>query len=1268
MPYAQADLARHTFGSLINGIVDDQPRPLPYANFGQTPIALHAGQVIGILEECPCSPPEHCEIYLGLAEVFEGLPPVEEGAEGAYPDGYPYLVQQPQSSLDIDKANVSEHWGTEKRQEVLDVIQQNAPLFRNELGCFNDGVEMPIPFKNGADVEDLKQVPYSLSIKDRRAMDEILDPLKDIGVVEDVPLGKPSPVSSPAFVVWKDGKPRVVVDLRRVNSKLYVDAYPLPKQDDILTAMHGSEVFSVLDMTKSFFQQKICPGDRWKTAFVSPHRGQEQLTVSTMGLASSPSFFQHRMEQLFGKYLWKFVLVYIDDTIIFSKDIDSHIRHLSTVLRILCKSGATLSLAKCFFAQPGLRALGHFVSRLGLSTVEQKVEAVRALAFPTNLQELEHGLGFFGYYRKFVPYFAAIARPLQILKTRGFKGVSVDKKIRKAHAIKTKVADVAEGSDPPDTLIARCKEAWETLKEKLCSAPTLAFPNFDRPFILYVDGSRERGYGVALHQEDLEGVERPILFLSKELNPTEENYWPSELETGALVWALEKLPQYLDHGKMTVYTDHSSLRDAFKDQGPVRGKRSLRLANWRLFLSKYQDRMEIRHRPGKQHINADALSRMPTEESPVEESPTLLVPASVRTWIPARSNAKLLPEQNVQLQHAYPVRTRRMTAAPLVTTPDATEPTGDSLEPMPPSPQDRSPSPNDTDASVPEQRSRPAFPLPDDVTATTVPDRTPELLHDPQNGLPIPDEVNTDVPEPVPLPTGPTPSGNATDSEPFHALHVHPGILKAIARQLPSDKSLGKIYSLLVRLYNDTKSEAGGPRTTFQSFRRDPKSKLLFFLDGDRERLCIPLKSQRKVFEAAHDNRAHVGGNRVYYYLREHIFFPKMRKRILEYVTNCPTCQGAKPKRIHPWGDLHPIPHPDRPLSVLCFDFVDGLPLSTQGNDKLLTITCKSTKYIKSIPGQETWTAEDWANAFFVQIYGDWGFPDQIISDRDSKFLSRFWGRLFQLARVDLAFTTAHHSAADGQSERTNQTLTHALRCALGGTYDQSSWEDLLPFVQIALNTSINASTGETPYQLLYGREAKAELGVPNRDEDNGWIQRRIDLRNEAADAVKLAQARMKIYYDEQHSVPHFDDYAYLRLSKKNEKGYHLENQTKLSFNKIGPFRILRAFGNLAYEIELPDWLKGMHPVISVEHLEPAPPDPYHRHRPDPGPIHVDGEERYIIDKILSHETRRVPGQRRGIWYQVKWLGYEATTWEPRSSLLEQVPRLLKAYHDDARR
>ena len=104
-----------------------------------------------------------------------------------------------------------------------------------------------------------------------------------------------------------------------------------------------------------------------------------------MGLSTSPAFFQYRMEKLFGGYLWKFVLVYIDDTIIFSKDIDTHIDHLSSILRILSSSGVTLNLSKCHFVQLGLKALGYWVDRLGLSTLDEKVEVVRELRFPETL-------------------------------------------------------------------------------------------------------------------------------------------------------------------------------------------------------------------------------------------------------------------------------------------------------------------------------------------------------------------------------------------------------------------------------------------------------------------------------------------------------------------------------------------------------------------------------------------------------------------------------------------------------------------------------------------------------------------------------------------------------------------------------------------------------------------------------------------------------------------------------------------------------------------
>jgi hypothetical protein len=131
--------------------------------------------------------------------------------------------------------------------------------------------------------------------------------------------------------------------------------------------------------------------------------------------------------------------------------------------------------------------------------------------------------------------------------------------------------------------------------------------------------------------------------LSKDLTPAEHNYWPTELETAALIWMLQKVPHFLDNGKITVYTDHKAIMDTFKDMGPV-NKRSVRLANWRLFLSKYQDRMDIKHRPGKTHANADGLSRIPRK------------PATDHVLHPAEGPIQL--QKHTFPVYAFPVQTR----------------------------------------------------------------------------------------------------------------------------------------------------------------------------------------------------------------------------------------------------------------------------------------------------------------------------------------------------------------------------------------------------------------------------------------------------------------------------------------------------------------------------------------------------------------------------------------------------------------------------------
>jgi hypothetical protein len=161
----------------------------------------------------------------------------------------------------------------------------------------------------------------------------------------------------------------------------------------------------------------------------------------------------------------------------------------------------------------------------------------------------------------------------------------------------------------------------------------------------------------------------------------------------------------------------------------------------------------------------------------------------------------------------------------------------------------------------------------------------------------------------------------------------------------------------------------------------------------------------------------------------------------------------------------------------------------------------------------------------------------------------------------------------------------------------------------------------------------------------------------------------MKIHYNANYTPPKFEKFVYLRLSKKHKKGYHLQNQTKLSFNKIGPFRILERYkGDLSFKLELPEWLTGIHPVISVEFLEPAPPDPYQRPRPEPGHVTIKGEEHYIIEKVIEREMRKVPGIRKRVaFYKIKWLDYQDTTWEPESTLQQQIPQLLHKFESERR-
>lgn len=1193
--YPIADLAINRFGSCVNAVMNGAAEPIPFSNFGDATIRIPANTIVGIFEAADPLP-EVVHSYLNMADIFEGLPPIatEDISDSPVPMGAPFLVHPPEEDpVDdlLSTANISDVWGDDVREKGHEILREFKALFRNELGRFNDGINMPIVFKADADLSDLRQAAFNLSKRERDDMDTILDPMKKEGTLQPVPLGEPPPIATPAFVVYRNEKPRVVLDMRRFNTKLQLNAYPLPRQETILGALGGSEVFSSLDLTKGFFQQPIAPEDRWKMTLTTAHRGLEQLTVATMGLATSPAFFQARMEKLFGNYLWRFVLVYIDDIIIYSRTVEEHFEHLRTILRLLENSGVTLSLTKCFFLQPSIKALGRHVSRLGIATLEDKVEAIRALEFPKNLRGVEHVIGLFGYYRQYIPYFADIIAPLQELKKIGFKDAPRKGKKRERFAESVTIGTGDKSRNRmSDDLLTRCRTAFVELQDKLCTAPVLAFPDFDRNFILYVDGSKERGFGVALHQEDKDGNEKPILYLSKELSAAEKHYWPTELETAALVWALQKLPQYLDGAKFTVVTDHLAIRDSFRNGEPL-NKRGPRLTSWRLFLAKYMPYMSIVHRSGKTHLNADALSRL-----------------------------KTVPVNMIQIQQWF--------------TDDSAFLIHDDVCNLP-----------DLEFEEPRERQSVRTTLDGDICLVS-------------------EEIYT----------------MATETSPAQfksvLLHIDSTFGQTVAIALPNDKSFRRLYKKMVQRFEASPEDAR--ITTFENFRYDSESGLIYFRDTDvKERLCIPDSLIQEVFKMAHDNRAHIGTQRTYDWLKECIFIRRLWRRTRKYVSGCPVCKLAKPDYSQASGLLMPIPPPESQMVIYCVDFVTALPLSTHNHNAFMSITDQLSKWICVVKGRDDWSAEEWADAYYSQVYEHIGLPEVMISDRDSKFTGHFWQQLCSRTKVRLSLTTACHPQADGQSEVTNKTLIHTLRCAIAGLFDQSGWEDLLPYVIQILNESPNASTGFSPYHLRFGRLPRTnQVFAPpekvispmplTKDGAKEFITRHEALLAEATDAIKLAQARMKIYYDEgrKNFSWQVGDMVYLKLAKGTNDGYKLlQNQTKLSFIKLGPYPITEVVNPLAFRVGLPQWL-SIHPVISVDHLELDRPDEFGRPQPNPGPIIDDnGVEKYIVEEILSKEMRKKKGaSRREAWYLVRHLGYDDAEWIEGRILREDIPNEVRKF------
>ena len=442
------------------------------------------------------------------------------------------------------------------------------------------------PYDHAIDLEPGKVPPftkiYPLAPTERDALKEFVEENLRKGYIRP----SKSPAAAPVFFVKKkDGTLRLVVDYRKLNEITVKNRYPLPLTMELVDALQKAKVFTTLDLRWGYHNVRLKEGDEWKAAFRTKE-GHFEPTVMTFGLTNAPATFQHMMNDIFKDLIGVYVIIYLDDLLIFSEDESMHDEHVREVLRRLRENDLFCKPEKCKFRQSTVEYLGLLISQGNVSMDPAKVAAVVDWPTPKKLKDVQAFIGFANFYRRFIRDFSHIVRPLTNLAKKDSKWVW-----------------------GPDQ-----QHAFDELKRQFTTAPILAMPDLDRPFTIECDAS-DFATGAVLSQKGKDDLLHPVAFLSKSLNDAERNYEIYDKELLAIVRALDEWRHYLEGAayKLDIVSDHRNLLYFAEARRITR-----RQARWSLFLSRFN--FEIRHKAGKLLGKPDALSRRPDLAPDVDDN------------------------------------------------------------------------------------------------------------------------------------------------------------------------------------------------------------------------------------------------------------------------------------------------------------------------------------------------------------------------------------------------------------------------------------------------------------------------------------------------------------------------------------------------------------------------------------------------------------------------------------------------------------------------
>ena len=999
----------------------------------------------------------------------------------------------------------------------------------------------------------------------------------------------PKPHTSPPLL-------RTVFDLRERNKNTVKLTSPLPDMEGMLRRTASRPFRTMLDMKNAYEQIRVVPEHVPRTAVTTPD-GNMVSHVLQQGDCNAPATYQTLMNHLFSSYIGRFMDIYLDDIVIYSETLEDHVKHVKSVLDILKREKLYLSRSKLHFIQPELKLLGRVIDNEGIRMDATKVDSVLNWKVPTNRDLLRGFIGSVGYLADDIP---GIRIPMGVLSaitgdTVPFRWGFVEQ--RAFEDVKTLVHQTREHHRVPLTYEAGAPPIW-----------------------MITDGCSTGISGLVSQGDDWKTA-KVAAFYSAKLNPAQQNYPVHEIEMLAGIETMLRHADILQGTRFKWLTDHKGLTHLLNQKNL-----SGRQARWLEKISAFD--FEVVYIPGSENTLADALSRIYMNDSPgttrsraeftqhdiLDDDTVHITSDLVEIPILAGIEARVATRRGS--------RVRRLTEKAAAAKETET----------------------DFVPSIPAERKEGESPHIQQTSPSQNTGTEPDTSLRVTNTAPATSLRITDTPDKV---TEPSPSITTEDNT----------LVDSVTDLWLNQEHLGlDIWSELQGRYLEdpffrTILEKPNEFRNFES-----KEGLIYLKENGRNALCIPKvmiqgRNAREIIIAeAHSMLAHLGASKTIDYLRDHTWWRDMVSDVKAYCETCHTCKTSKPNNQKPYGLLNPLPVPTYPWESVGIDFVGPLPESGNRDgifDSLTVVICLLTSMVHLIPSRINYNAPQLAELMFEHVYKLHGLPKNIISDRDVLFTSVFWSRLHNLIGSRLRMSSAYHPQTDGATERANRTITQMIRQCIHP--NQKDWVTKLPAIEFAINSARSASTGYAPFFLNFGRMPRSMIWNHASSEEypavrNFAMQKKLALMS-AHDSILAARVKQTRDANKKRQTVPFKAGDLVYLSSKHvsfPKGL----ARKLIPKFLGPYKVLRDFGNSSFQVELPPHLKrrGVHDVFHSSLLRIHVPND-DRLFPGRMDTQVVGEntldDEWAVDHIKSHS-----GAKSGALFEVLWKSGDIT-WLP---------------------